>query len=219
MPLSLFGELSQKLVDSLSINNGIASSMSAFLLETDGKRILFDTGMGSPESQLETSLAAAGISPADIDYIYLTHFHGDHIGDMMKEGSAVFPKAEVYAARQEYEGWMQMPDEQKAQVVATMNAYKDRLHLIEYNDTLPGGVVAMNGEGHTPGHTIYRVESILVVGDLVHGAALQLAHPEICASYDMDSQKAVGTRKQFLEYARQNNLLMAGMHQPGNPAE
>ncbi|HIX27243.1 MAG TPA: MBL fold metallo-hydrolase [Candidatus Barnesiella excrementigallinarum] len=219
MPLSLFGELSQKLVDSLSINNGIASSMSAFLLETDGKRILFDTGMGSPESQLETGLAAAGISPADIDYIYITHFHGDHIGGLMKEGSAVFPKAEVYAARQEYEGWMQMPDEQKAQVVATMNAYKDRLHLIEYNDTLPGGVIALNGEGHTPGHTIYQAAPFLIVGDLVHGAALQLAHPEICASYDMDPQKAAATRKQFLEYARQNNLFMAGMHQPEKSAE
>ncbi len=80
MPLKLFGELPQPLIDSLGIADGIPSSMSAFLLETGGKRILFDTGMGSPDSRLVSGLAAAGVSPADIDYIYLTHFHGDHIG-------------------------------------------------------------------------------------------------------------------------------------------
>ena len=95
-----------------------------------------------------------------------------------------------------------------------MEAYKDRLHLFAYNDTLPGGVVALNGEGHTPGHTVYRAGGFLIVGDLLHGAALQLARPDICASYDMDPQKAVTTRKHYLEYARQNDLLMAGMHQP-----
>ena len=219
MPLNLFGELPQSLIDSLGIADGIPSSMSAFLLETGGKRILFDTGMGAPDSRLVSGLAAAGVSPADIDYIYLTHFHGDHIGGMMKEGKAAFPRAEVYAARQEYDGWMQMPDDQKAQTVATMEAYKDRLHLVEYGDTLPGGVVAMNSEGHTPGHTIYQIGNILVVGDLVHGAALQLPHPELCAAYDMNPQAAINTRRHFLEYARQNNLIMAGMHQPASPTK
>ena len=219
MPRTLFAAASDKLIDSLSLQDGIPSSISAFLLEAQGDHMLFDTGLGAPDSRLIPNLKALGVAPSDIRYLYLTHFHGDHIGGMMQGDSVMFPQAEVYASRIEYEAWMEMPDDRKAQAKQIMEAYKDRLHLIEYNDTLPGGVVAMNGEGHTPGHTIYRVESILVVGDLVHGAALQLAHPEICASYDMDSQKAVGTRKQFLEYARQNNLLMAGMHQPGNPAE
>ncbi len=219
MPLNLFGKLPQELIDSIGIADGIPSSMSAFLLETNGKRILFDTGMGAPDSQLEASLSAAGIPPTDIDYIYLTHFHGDHIGGMMKDGKAAFPNAQIYASQAEYDGWLQMPDDQKAQVVATMEAYKNRLNLIAYGDTLPCGVIALNGEGHTPGHTIYQIGNILVVGDLVHGAALQLAHPELCAAYDMDPQTAIRTRKHFLEYARQNNLLMAGMHQPSNSAE
>lgn len=214
MPLSLFGELPQSLVDSLGIADGVPSSVSCYLLEVDGKHILFDTGVGAPGCRLMDGLAAAGVAPADIDYLYLTHFHGDHIGGMMRGDTVVFPRAEVYAAQQEYDGWMQMPEEQKAQVVKTMEAYKDRLHLFAYNDTLPGGVVALNGEGHTPGHTVYRAGDFLIVGDLLHGAALQLARPDICASYDMDPQKAVTTRKHYLEYARQNDLLMAGMHQP-----
>lgn len=214
MPLSLFGDVPKALVDSLGIADGIPSSISCFLMEADGKYILFDTGNGASDSRLMDGLASVGVSPSDIDYLYLTHFHGDHIGGMMKGDSVVFPQAEVYAARQEYEGWMQMPDEQKAQVVRTMEAYKDRLHLFEYGDTLPARVVALNTEGHTPGHTAYQAGGFLIAGDLMHGAALQLVRPDICASYDMDPQKAVRSRKHYLEYVREHHLLLAGMHQP-----
>lgn len=219
MQLSLFGELPQTLIDSLNIGQGVPASVSAFLLEIDGKRILFDTGMGAPDSRLLTNLSAAGVTPADIDYLYLTHFHGDHIGGMMKDDTVVFPKAEVYAAQQEYDAWMQMPDDKKTQVAATMEAYKDRLHLVAYGDTLPCGVVALDCVGHTPGHTAYRAGKFLIVGDLVHGAALQLAHPEICAAYDMDPQSAIKQRRYYLDYARQNHLLLAGMHQPAGHAK
>ena len=219
MQLSLFGELPQTLIDSLNIGQGVPASVSAFLLEIDGKRILFDTSMGAPDSRLLTNLSAAGVTPADIDYLYLTHFHGDHIGGMMKGDTVVFPKAEVYAAQQEYDAWMQMPDDKKTQVAATMEAYKDRLHLVAYGDTLPCGVVALGCVGHTPGHTAYRAGKFLIVGDLVHGAALQLAHPEICAAYDMDPQSAIKQRRYYLDYARQNHLLLAGMHQPAGHAK
>ena len=219
MQLSLFGELPQTLIDSLNIGQGVPASVSVFLLEIDGKRILFDTGMGAPDSRLLTNLSAAGVTPADIDYLYLTHFHGDHIGGMMKGDTVVFPKAEVYAAQQEYDAWMQMPDDKKTQVAATMEAYKDRLHLVPYGDTLPCGVVALDCAGHTPGHTAYRAGRFLIVGDLVHGAALQLAHPEICAAYDMDPQSAIKQRRYYLDYARQNHLLLAGMHQPAGHAK
>ena len=219
MQLSLFGELPQTLIDSLNIGQGVPASVSAFLLEIDGKRILFDTGMRAPDSRLLTNLSAAGVTPADIDYLYLTHFHGDHIGGMMKGDTVVFPKAEVYAAQQEYDAWMQMPDDKKTQVAATMEAYKDRLHLVAYGDTLPCGVVALDCVGHTPGHTAYRAGKFLIVGDLVHGAALQLAHPEICAAYDMDPQSAIKQRRYYLDYARQNHLLLAGMHQPAGHAK
>lgn len=219
MQLSLFGELPQTLIDSLNIGQGVPASVSAFLLEIDGKSILFDTGMGAPDSRLLTNLSAAGVTPADIDYLYLTHFHGDHIGGMMKGDTVVFPKAEVYAAQQEYDAWMQMPDDKKTQVAATMEAYKDRLHLVAYGDTLPCGVVALDCVGHTPGHTAYRAGKFLIVGDLVHGAALQLAHPEICAAYDMDPQSAIKQRRYYLDYARQNHLLLAGMHQPAGHAK
>ena len=214
MERTLFADASDELIDSLKLADGIPSSMSTFLVETDGVRILFDTGMRAPDSRLLSGLASLGVTPADIKYLYLTHFHGDHIGGMMKGDSIVFPNAEVYASKVEYDAWLKMSSERNAQVVKTMNAYKDRLHLFEFGETLPGNVVTMNAEGHTPGHTVYQAGKLLVIADLIHGAALQLEHPEICASYDMDKDAAVKSRKHFLRYAKENGLTMAGMHLP-----
>ena len=210
----LFADADDSLIESLKLQGGILSSMSAFLVETGGIRILFDTGMGAPDSRLLSGLASLGITPSDIKYLYLTHFHGDHIGGMMKGDSVVFPDAEVYASKVEYDAWLKMPADRNAQVLKTMNAYKDRLHLFEFGETLPGNVVAMNAEGHTPGHTVFQANKLLVIADLIHGAALQLEHPEICATYDMDKEKAVKSRKYFLQYAKDNGLTMAGMHLP-----
>lgn len=214
MPRTLFPDASDVQIDSLSLQNGISASISTFLVEKDGVRMLFDTGMGAPDSRLLEGLKALHIHPEDINYLFITHFHGDHIGGMMKNDSVVFPRAEVYASQLEYDAWMKMPADQKAQVEKTMKAYKDRLHLFVFGDTLPENVMAMNAVGHTPGHTVFQVGKLLVIGDLFHGAALQLAHPEICAQYDMDKKGAVKSRKYYLQYARENGLTMAGMHLP-----
>lgn len=214
MPVSLFSDASDKLIDSLGVQNGIPSSMSTFLVKTADATILFDTGKGLKNSCLTSRLQSLGIAPADIKYIYLTHFHGDHIGGMLKGDSVIFPNAQVYAAKMEYDGWMVMPDDAKEQAERVMSAYKDRLHLFEFGDTLPGNVVAMKAVGHTPGHTVYQTGKLLIIGDLIHGAALQMVNPEICASFDMDKKAAIESRKSFLNYAKENGLTIAGMHLP-----
>lgn len=214
MKAELFADAPKELIDSLGLGNGVPASMSTFLVESDSIRILFDTGRGASDSRLIKALQEQGLSPDDIEFIYLTHFHGDHIGGMLKNDSVVFPNARVYASRVEYEAWLGMPAEKNALVVKTMDAYRDNLHLFEFGDTLPGNVVTIDAVGHTPGHTAFKTGKLLVIGDLVHGAALQLNNPEICASYDMDKDLAVKTRIRLLQYAKENGLTMAGMHLP-----
>ena len=214
MPLSLFPDATKSQIDSLSLQAGVPASVSTFLVEKDGKRILFDTGVGAPDSKLPEGLKSLNITPSDIDYLFITHFHGDHIGGMMKDGVPVFPNAEVYVAKVEYDAWMKMPADKRVQVENTMQAYKDRLHQFAFGDTLPCNVIAMEAAGHTPGHTVFRAGSLLVVGDLMHGAALQLKYPEICATYDMDKSGAVKSRKYYIQYAREKGLVIAGMHLP-----
>ena len=214
MPLSLFPDATKVQIDSLSLQAGVPASVSTFLVEKDGKRILFDAGMGAPDSKLPEGLKALNINPSEIDYLFITHFHGDHIGGMMKDGVPVFSNAQVYVSKIEYDAWMKMPADKKSQVENTMKAYKDRLHLFAFGDTLPCDVVAMEAAGHTPGHTVFRTGNLLVIGDLMHGAALQLKYPEICATYDMDKSGAVKSRKHYIQYARENGLVIAGMHLP-----
>lgn len=213
MPRTLFPDTSDALMDSLGLAGGVPSTVSTFYVKTDGAGILFDTGLGATDSRLLSGLQTFGIAPADVKYVYLTHMHGDHIGGMLtKEGEAVFPAAEVYVSKPEYDYWM--ADKANRQQVATMEAYKDRLHLFQFGDTLPGGVVAMDAVGHTPGHTVFQAGGLLVVGDLMHGAALQKVHPEVCATFDMDEEAAIGARRRFIRYAEEDGLTMAGMHLP-----
>lgn len=214
MPRFLFPDATDAQIDSLSLQNGIPASVSAFLVEKDGKYMLFDSGVGAPDSKLQEGLKTLCVAPSEIDYIFITHFHGDHIGGMMKDGSPVFTNAEVYASKTEYDAWMKMPEDKKSQVETMMKAYGDRVHMFAFGDTLPCNVIAMDASGHTPGHTVFQTGKLLVVGDLMHGAALQLKYPDICATYDMDKKGAIKSRKHYIEYARKNNLVIAGMHLP-----
>ena len=213
MARSLFPDAGDALIDSLSLRDGVSSTVSVFVVKTDSVVILFDTGLGAADSRLQAGLKSLGMEPSDVRYLYLTHMHGDHIGGMLTaEGEVVFPNAEVYVSKPEHDYWMTASSNPRA--AKTLEAYRNKLHLFAFGDTLPGGVAAMEAVGHTPGHTVFQVGRLLVVGDLFHGLALQLAHPEICATYDMDKEKAVETRKRFIRYAQENELTMAGMHLP-----
>lgn len=210
----IFPDADKSLIDSLGLQDGIPSSISTYLIEKDSCRILFDTGLGGKNSRLLPLLDSLGLQPDSINYLYLTHLHGDHIGGMMNGDDIVFGHATVFLAKPEYDGWMKMDAEKKAQVVKTMNAYKEQLQFFEFGDTLPGGVITIDAVGHTPGHTAYQLENLLIIGDLIHGAALQMVRLEICPTYDMDKQIAIKSRKRLLKYAEDNDLVMAGMHLP-----
>ena len=214
MPRALFADAPDSIMSALSLQNGVPSSISVFLLETDGKRILFDTGNGGIQGNMATNLDSIGIHPSDITHIFLTHFHGDHIGGMLNGDSIVFPNAEIYASRAEYEAWASMPAEQNSLQMNTMEKYKNRLYLFDFGDILPGNVLTIEAAGHTPGHTVYQKGVFLIIGDLMHGAALQSRFPQYCAGYDMDKDKAAQSRKRILQYAADNGLTMAGMHLP-----
>lgn len=211
---SLFPGADPKLVDSLGLRGGIPSSMSVFLVESKGMRILFDTGLGAKDSRLLHLLSLMGLTPADIGFIYLTHLHGDHIGGLMDGGRAVFPAAQVFVSKQEFKGWMRMSGEKKAQVERMARAYRLNLHFFDFGDYLPGGVKTIDASGHTPGHTVFRVGDLLIVGDILHGAALQLANLDLCPTYDMNPAEARAARKRMLQLARTDSLVMAGMHLP-----
>lgn len=217
-PRSLFSDASDSLYNSLNMPDGIPASVSTFLVKVDGKYILFDAGLGSFGGQLQKRLAALGVNPDSIGLVYLTHFHVDHISGLVAKDDAgndakAFKNAAVYAGKVEYDAWMNdIPKNDLQKNI--MGLYKDSLHLFAFGDTLPHGVLAMDAIGHTPGHTAFQLANLLIVGDLMHGYALQKDHPEINSNYDMDKPKSAESRGRIMQYARDNKLLMAGMHLP-----
>jgi glyoxylase-like metal-dependent hydrolase (beta-lactamase superfamily II) len=217
-PRSLFSDASDSLFASLNLPEGIPASVSTFLAKVDGSYILFDAGLGAFGGQLLNRLAALGVDPNSIGLIYLTHFHVDHIAGLVAKDSAgndvkVFKNAAVYAGKVEYDAWMNDIPKNDLQK-AVMGIYKDSLHLFAFGDSLPHGVLALDAVGHTPGHTAFQLSNLLVIGDLMHGYALQKDHPEINSNYDMDKEKSIESRKRIMQYASDNKLLMAGMHLP-----
>lgn len=72
--LTLFPDASPELVTSLGLKEAVPSSISAFLVRKDGKVLLFDTGLGLPDGGIRRGLDSLGLTPADVDYLYLTHF-------------------------------------------------------------------------------------------------------------------------------------------------
>ncbi len=218
MPNKLFyGKADSAKVEKLSPEGSVASSISCFVVETQGKRILFDAGNGAAHGgKMLERLRAAGIAPEQIDYIFVTHFHGDHIGGLAADGKPLFANAQLYVPDAEYAAWAAMGNDGGKEAVETVDTYGNRLHRFAYTDILPLGVKAMAAPGHTPGHTVYQTGRLFIVGDLLHGFDLQMQDLDICPAYDMDPAKATESRKHFIDYIRQNKLITAGMHFPDN---
>lgn len=216
-PITLYPKLTPELIKELGIEKGIEGSMSVFLLEADGKKALFDTGLNeSMNSKILERLKELKVSPDDIEYIFITHFHLDHIGGLLNpKDEIVFKNAKIYVSKKEFDGWIkEMPKDKNGLQVKTMKICQKNVVQFDFGETLPMGVKPIEAFGHTPGHTVYQKDKLLIIGDLIHGQIIQFKHPEICASYDHDEKLSIETRKRILKYAEDNKLLVAGMHLP-----
>ena len=213
MGRTLFPDAPDSLIAELGLEEGIPASVSAFLVKTDGNEILFDAANGAPDSQLMPVLESLQTTADEVDYIFITHLHGDHIGGLLKEGEAVFSNALVYINKTEYDAWMAMEGRQSEGLRNICSAYGERVKTFTLEDELPCGIEAVEAYGHTPGHTAYRVGDALVAGDVMHGTALQARYPEFSAGFDMDKEMSVKTRRAILKMAEEG-VKVYGMHFP-----
>ena len=213
MGRTLFPDAPDSLIAELGLEEGIPASVSAFLVKTDGNEILFDAANGAPDSQLMPVMESLQTTADEIDYIFITHLHGDHIGGLLKEGEAVFNNAVVYINKTEYDAWMAMEGRQSEGLRNICNAYGERVKTFTLEDELPCGIEAVEAYGHTPGHTAYRVGDALIAGDVMHGTALQARYPEFSAGFDMDKEMSVKTRRAILKMAEEG-VKVYGMHFP-----
>ena len=206
--------------------------VNTFLVNTGDKLVLLDAGgakmLGPTAGRLPQCLAAAGITPAQIDEIYITHMHGDHLhGTVAPDGSALFPNAMLRIAKDDLEYWgnpeveAKAPDNQKARFIPAkraMAAYGDRIKPFKLGEELTPGIQSVEAVGHTPGHSCYLVQSgsarLLAIGDTMHVAPVQFPRPEITVAFDWDQDKARNTRLSIFDRAVKEPIPVAAVHLP-----
>ena len=181
----------------------------------------------APRSARAATLAAAGYRPDQIDAVLLTHVHGDHSGGLARGGARAFPNAQLYFAKAELDYWMSdaeraraKPSHQKmfAEGRAALAPYiaAGCIHTFTGRTTLFPGITAIPAPGHTPGHSFYELENdgrrLLVIGDTIHAAEIQLADPSVTVDYDVAPAAAAVQRKAILAQLAQSHELAAGDH-------
>jgi glyoxylase-like metal-dependent hydrolase (beta-lactamase superfamily II) len=191
-----------------------------YLVRSGGQTILVDTGLGEYEllDVVETAggllpaLAAQGVSPSEIDLVFITHVHIDHVGT-----NRAFPEAR-FAMHRDAVAAAEERASERAHIPETVLPLLEagRVDAIEDGAELAPGVVAVALDGHDQGHTGVRLgsEAFLIADAAAHPALL--AHPEWPFAADVDHDRAVATRQAIVEEALDTDLLVVSGHFPGN---
>jgi len=214
--------------------NAIPTPLNVWLVNTGDKLVLVDTGGGASFAptvgRLPSHLAAAGVDPAAIDAVVISHMHPDHIPGLIgADGRMLFPNATVHVHGDEYAFWMS--DEMRGKAPEQFRVFFDmarnsikpymdagRVQMCKDGTQFAPGITAAALPGHTPGHTMVRVSSggddLLIFGDIVHCAALQFAGPERSVAFDTDPALALANRKKVFDMVATDRLLFTGGHLP-----
>ncbi|WP_421858059.1 MBL fold metallo-hydrolase [Oricola sp.] len=210
--------------------------MNHLVVDTGGSLILVDPGgraeMGPTMGFLPQNLKAAGINPADIDKIVITHGHPDHVmATVNPDGSLAFPNAEYFISAAEWEFWadetpdlrgMQMPDDFKAFTLgvaqSSLGAIGKRVTMVQGDDEIASGVYAIQTPGHTPGHMSLLIdggdEQLIHMTDVVHHHVTSLAHPEWTPAFDLQPELGTQSRSRLLGQLATDRTLALAYHFP-----
>lgn len=223
--------------DVVDENGFLVMSLGSLLVESGGRRMLVDLAFGPGHvdlgavvgdgfegdlvgGSLLVSLAAVGLTPADIDAVAYSHLHPDHVGWVCDgHGEAVFGNATHYVAEGEWDWWVNgegaevplAPDE------ATRAVMSERLELVGDGFAPVPGVQFMSTPGHTPGHCSFVVSSgderAVILGDAIH-CPVEISSPELDFVFDVDLEVARRTKERIIRELDDPRTLAAGGHFP-----
>ena len=213
------------------LKNPLETSVNGYLINTGEKLVLVDTGaaglFGPTLGNLVANLKASGYQPEQVDEIYITHMHADHVGGLMAGDKLAFPNAIVRADKHDADFWLSQANLDKAPAdsksffqgaMASINPYvkADKFKPFDGNTDLAAGIKAIASHGHTPGHAIYAIESkgqkMVLWGDLMHVASVQFDNPSVTIKFDTDSKAAAVQRKKAYAEAAKQGYLVGSAH-------
>jgi glyoxylase-like metal-dependent hydrolase (beta-lactamase superfamily II) len=190
------------------------------LLVRSGSRVLlFDTGAGDASfaraGNIQASLRAAGVSPAQVTDIFISHAHPDHVGGLLDlRGGLAFPDATIHLSAPE---WAALRGDKNQVALAAAIAPKV-VTFAPGAAVLPGLVTAVPVKGHTPGHSAYEIASgtdrLLYIGDSAHHSVISVQKPDWTVEFDEDAPTARASRRALLQRAADQNLRLYAVHFP-----
>ena len=209
----------------------LETSVNGYLINTGSKLVLIDTGaaklFGPTLGDLAANLKAAGYQPEQVDEVYITHMHPDHVGGLMDGDKLAFPNATIRADKHDADFWLSQANLDKAPAdskgffqgaMASLNPYvkANRFSAFDGNTDLVPGIKAMASRGHTAGHSTYVVESkgqkLVLWGDLIHVAAVQFDEPSVTIAFDSESKAAAVQRKAAYADAAKGGYIVGAAH-------
>lgn len=198
-------------------------------IRSNGKVILFDAGTGAQLAPTAGDITknnlwqAAGIDPAKLETVIITHFHPDHISGLMAKGTnaPIFPNAQIYVPATEYKFWTNPGTTVGAakRIQAVFPTWKN-IKPFEGETEVMAGVRAVTTYGHTPGHTSFHLSSggqqLVVSGDVTNIRPLNMKNPGWHLAFDMDANLAETNRRKFFDRMIADKVVVTGYHW-GNP--
>ena len=225
-------EIGRELTDNFLPTNNAVLEQNILVLNTGDRVVLFDLGMGtsrlfgSSTGKLMITLRQAGIDPASVDALVMSHAHIDHCGGIMADdGSRNFPNAQLYITQTDVDYWTNdsiVPANYPArkdflgQAQKNLLPNRDRMHYIKDNEEFLPGITALAAPGHTNGHTIFMIQSgndqLCYIGDLAHHPVLLLEHPRTQFAYDTDPAQSAESRVRMLSMLAANRTMLLAYH-------
>jgi glyoxylase-like metal-dependent hydrolase (beta-lactamase superfamily II) len=191
----------------------VTLSVNALLVRSGKRVILVDAGLGpSAKGAVAASLKAAGVAPADVTDVLLTHTHFDHYGGTIDaNGALAFPNATIRLSATEW-AWMQEKEADKAKVLAP------KVRTFEPGTPVAPGVTPLRTYGHTPGHVGFEIVSggrrLVAIGDIAHSAIISLAKPAWTILFDTSDAEGRATRAAELARLAKSGDLVFSPHFP-----
>jgi glyoxylase-like metal-dependent hydrolase (beta-lactamase superfamily II) len=219
-------------------------AIQSFVIRVDWRTVLVDTCIGEQNDRPEIpawnqrratefleQLAKTGVDPADVDTVFCTHLHVDHVGwNTRREGgwrALTFPNARYLIGRKELDDWMAQREAGSAPAIHIPALQDSVLPLVEAGlvDLVEDGCGLAQGLTviHLPGHThnqmglrINRPDSrAIFCGDALH-SPVQIFDPGISTSSCADPRVAAATRRTLLDDPVETNRLVVPAHFRGH---